>query len=276
MKQAVQFGDIVLSADSGFPSGENPVNGVVQLRMNNVSIDGTFDWSEILRVPADGRKAEKYALAHGDVLFNSTNSPELVGKTALFSGFKEPVVFSNHFLRIRINSEAADPGYVAGWLSFQWKCRRFENLCTRWVNQASVRKDDLLDLQMLLPELPEQRRVAKELEQTARLIRTRRYALELAETFLSAAFIELFGCLHENSKWTFAQLEENAEITSGVAKGQKYGDVQTVEVPYLRVANVQDGYLDLPVAERTFLPFLVMDIRMVARGRGDDFVQHRH
>jgi type I restriction enzyme S subunit len=41
------------------------------------------------------------------------------------------------------------------------------------------------------------------------------------------------------------QLEEHPEIVSGVAKGQKYGNSKTLEAPYLRVANVQDGYLDL-------------------------------
>jgi len=198
--RALQLGDIVLSADPGFASGENPASGVVQLRMNNVSTDGAIDWSEIRRVPANGRKAEKYALAPGDVVFNSTNSPDLVGKTALFSGFKEPVVFSNHFLRIRIVRETADPGYVARWFSFQWKRRTFENLCTRWVNQASVRKDDLLDLPMSLPELPEQRRVAARLEQADRLVRTREYALELTDTFLPAAFLELFGDPAENPR----------------------------------------------------------------------------
>ncbi len=105
--RTLQLRDIVLSADPGFASGENPPSGVAQLRMNNVSTDGAIDWSEIRRVPADGRKAERYALAPGDVVFNSTNSPDLVGKTALFSGFKEPVVFSNHFLRIRVQRAAA-------------------------------------------------------------------------------------------------------------------------------------------------------------------------
>ena len=53
--RTLQLGDIVLTADPGFASGENPANGVVQLRMNNVSTDRTIDWSEIRRVPADGR-----------------------------------------------------------------------------------------------------------------------------------------------------------------------------------------------------------------------------
>ena len=44
-----------------------------------------------------------------------------------------------------------------------------------------------------LPDLPEQRRIAGQLEQADRLRRTRRYALELTDTFLPAAFLELFG-----------------------------------------------------------------------------------
>jgi len=97
-----------------------------------------------------------------------------------------------------------------------------------------------------LPPLCEQKRIATLLSRAEHLRRTRRYALELTETFLPAAFIELFGDLQENErKWPFDHLEENAEIVSGVAKGQKYGDSKTLEVPYLRVANVQDGYLDL-------------------------------
>jgi restriction endonuclease S subunit len=214
--RALRLGDIVLSADPGFASGENPANGVVQLRMNNVSTEGAIDWSEIRRVPANGRKTERYALAPGDVVFNSTNSPDLVGKTALFSGFKEPVVFSNHFLRIRIEREAADPGYVARWLSFQWKRRTFENLCIRWVNQASVRKEDLLDLQMSLPELSEQQRIARQLDQADQLRRTRRYSLELTDSFVPAAFLEFFGDPVRNARgWSVHELAELATVERG-------------------------------------------------------------
>jgi type I restriction enzyme S subunit len=216
--------------------------------MNNVSPDGAFDWSEIRRVPADGRKAEKYALAPGDVVFNSTNSPDLVGKTALFSGFKEPIVFSNHFLRIRVDSEAADPGYVARWLSFQWKCRKFENLCTRWVNQASVRKGDLLDLQMSLPELSEQRRIAGRLEQANRLCRTRRYALELTDTLLPAAFLGPFGDPKQNpNEWPEQTLSAVCSKLSDGPFGSnlKSSDYRSSGVRVVRLQNIGVGeFLD--------------------------------
>jgi type I restriction enzyme S subunit len=56
------------------------------------------------------------------------------------------------------------------------------------VNQASVRKDDLLDLKVELPALSEQRRIAGRLEEADLLRRTRRYALQLTDTFLHEAF----------------------------------------------------------------------------------------
>ncbi|WP_177225001.1 restriction endonuclease subunit S [Variovorax sp. 770b2] len=45
--------------------------------------------------------------------------------------------------------------------------------------------------------------------------------------------------------WNLVRLKFLGQIRSGVAKGKKYGGTSMVEVPYLRVANVQDGYLDL-------------------------------
>ena len=60
----------------------------MQLRMNNVSTDGTLDLADTLRVPATKAQVAKYRLLDGDVLFNSTNSPELVGKTTVFTGIR--------------------------------------------------------------------------------------------------------------------------------------------------------------------------------------------
>jgi type I restriction enzyme S subunit len=111
---------------------------------------------------------------------------------------------------------------------------------------AEVNKEIVEEVEIPYCDLREQRRIAGELERADGLRRKRRYALELADTFLPAAFLQLFGDLIRNErKWDFRGLEETADIASGIAKGQKYGSRQTCEVPYLRVANVQDGYLNL-------------------------------
>ncbi len=76
-----------------------------------------------------------------DILFNSTNSPDLVGKTALFSGLDEQVVYSNHFLRLRADTSKVDPGYLARWLHYEYQHGVFKAMCRQWVNQATVAKE---------------------------------------------------------------------------------------------------------------------------------------
>jgi type I restriction enzyme, S subunit len=134
-----------------------------------------------------------------------------------------------------------DPDYLTHVLSF-YDVTKLVSGTTR----PKLTKGNAELIQIPLPSLSDQQRIAGQLEQTDRLRRTRRYALELTDTFLPAAFLQLFGDLRDNRrKWHFAELEANSEIVSGVAKGQKYRDRQTTAVPYLRVANVQDGHLDL-------------------------------
>ena len=114
-------------------------------------------------------------------------------------------------------------------------------LCTRWVNQASVRKDDLLDLSIELPELSEQRRIAERLAEADRLRRTRRYALELSDTFLPAAFLELFGDSRANPKtWDTVTMDEL--VIRGPQNGiYKPATAYGRGTPILRIDAFYDG-----------------------------------
>lgn len=159
----VRLGDLIHEAQSGFAVGERDPNGVIQLRMNNVTTSGTFDWSSFIRVPADSKAIDFYRLAPGDVLFNNTNSTELVGKSALFEGHAETIVYSNHFTRLRTNVEKLDPRFLALWLQDEWRHGIFADICNRWIGQSAVKNDKLLGLEIALPPLPEQRRIAARL-----------------------------------------------------------------------------------------------------------------
>ena len=156
----VKLGEVIDEAQPGFACGERDVNGVIQLRMNNVDTRGAVVWDEFIRVPADDGLVERFRLVEGDIVFNNTNSTELVGKTALFTGYAEPVVYSNHFTRLRVTKDQADPRYVAAWLNLQWQLRVFKNLCNRWIGQSAVKNDKLLALEVPIPPLKEQQRIA--------------------------------------------------------------------------------------------------------------------
>ncbi|GEM_PF-1267590 len=161
--RCVRLRDVISEAQSGFATSERLGGGIIQLRMNNVTTRGAFDWSSFIRVPAESNTLQRYSLRPGDVLFNNTNSTELVGKSALFVGYDEPIVFSNHFTRLRTDATALEPAFLARWLQQQWTQGLFAAICNRWVGQSAVQRDKLLALEIPLPPLDEQRYIAETL-----------------------------------------------------------------------------------------------------------------
>lgn len=156
----VRLGKLIAESQTGFACGLRDPQGVIQLRMNNVGARGAFVWDEVLRVPAEHATIARYRLVPGDVLFNNTNSTELVGKSALFEGYGEPVVFSNHFTRLRTRTDVLLPEILTVWLNLQRQAGVFAQICNRWIGQSAVKADKLLGMDFPLPSLSEQRRIA--------------------------------------------------------------------------------------------------------------------
>ncbi|MGH3836202.1 MAG: restriction endonuclease subunit S [Pseudonocardiaceae bacterium] len=242
------LGSVVTDAKLGFACGEQAEAGVFQIRMNNITKDGTLDLSKIRRIPRSIRNWENFQLRAGDVLFNATNSPELVGKTAVFEDCGEPTVFSNHFVRIRSDTKCLDSKFLARWLQLQFQKQVFQNMCRRWVNQATVGRDALLELKIPLPPLAEQRLIAKILERADALRTKRRETLARLDGLTQAIFIDMFGHPVSNPYGIpLTRLGEVGRLDRGVSKhrprnasdllGGPYPLVQTGEV-----ANC-DGYI---------------------------------
>jgi len=103
-----------------------------------------------------------------------------------------------------------------------------------------------LETPIPLPPLPVQERIVQVLQTGSEIRRKRQEALQLADAILPASFIVMFGDPnHNHDEFQWLPLGQIADIRSGVTKGRKLGAKDTGEVPYLRVANVQDGFLDL-------------------------------
>lgn len=243
--------DMLVEAKPGFASGDDPPEGIFQFRMNNITTEGQLDFTKRRLVPRDARNIDNYFVEAGDVLFNATNSPELVGKSAYFPGLPEPAVFSNHFLRLRPRKDQLDGRFLARWLNRQFKRRVFEGMCRQWVNQATVGREALLSLRFPVPPLSDQRRIAEVLDRAEALRAKRRAALAQLDSLTQAIFIEMFGDPVTNPKgWPDSKpLGEIADIVSGVTKGRNLEGKATRTVPYLAVLNVQDRALNLSVVK---------------------------
>lgn len=97
-----------------------------------------------------------------------------------------------------------------------------------------------------VPPLPEQRRIVDLLSRAEGIVRLRREAEKKAAELIPALFLDIFGDPARNPKgWPVESLDSVANIISGATKGRRFDPSEAIELPYMRVANVKDGHLDL-------------------------------
>lgn len=241
------LGEISTEIVSGIACGKaNAIaDGVLHLRPFSVTPDGNLSVSNAPRIPANVIPNGRLGFQAGDILFNNTNSVELVGKSAVFSAPLE-ASFSNHMTRVRVDAAKADPRYVQAFLHHLYHQRFFEGRATRWVGQAAFGTAQLKAVEIPLPPLEEQRRIVGLLDRAVEIRRRADAARAKARAIIPALFLDLFGDPAATPKgWPTRALVELADIGSGLTKGRKLNGAPTVPTPYLRVANVQADRLDL-------------------------------
>ncbi len=228
--------DILEAAQLGFACGARDPSGIVQLRMNNVTPDGEMRWDELVRVPPPGNM-DSYLLNSGDVLFNNTNSVELVGKTALFCGYSEPVVFSNHFTRLQARRDVILPEFLAFWLRLRWNEGLFAEGCNRWVGQAAFNRNKLMSVQIPLPSLLEQRRIVAVLDEQLAEVDRARAAVEAqlgAARALPEAFLREVFDGPEAKKWPRRSLGSIGDIVTGNTPPRKEAAHYGGNIPWIK------------------------------------------
>jgi type I restriction enzyme S subunit len=246
---ASPLADVLIDAKPGFACGDDPQDGVFQFRMNNVTTEGEFDFSKKRRVPRETGHLDTYLLQAGDVLFNATNSPELVGKSAFFPGYEEPAVFSNHFLRLRPRPDRLDGRFLARWLMLQFQRRVFQGMCRQWVNQATVGRDSLLGMHLPVPPLAQQQRIAETLDRAESLRAKRRSALAQLDTLTQSLFLDLFGDPATNPRgWPLVPIHEIGTVITGNTPSRDKAEYFGSAIEWIKSDNINTPYYYLTKA----------------------------
>jgi len=158
-----KVGEVAKSIKPGFASGKHNKlgNGIPHLRPMNINTKGEIDLSTVKYV----MPKQNIFLKKGDVLFNNTNSPELVGKTA-FINQDNRLAYSNHMTRIEVNKRLIEPKWLSIWLHYLFFRGYFKFYCTKHVNQASINTKFLSNNVFVpLPPLNEQKRIVAKIEE---------------------------------------------------------------------------------------------------------------
>jgi len=113
----VSMGDVVVETQYGTSSKANSDrDGLPVLRMNNITKFGRIDVESLKWCPLEHQEVAKFTVRRGDLLFNGTNTPELVGKTAVWDR-DDVYAFAGYLIRVRFDEEQVLPEYVSGFLN---------------------------------------------------------------------------------------------------------------------------------------------------------------
>ncbi len=143
-------------------------SGVPVLRMGNL-VDGRLRLDNLKFLPNDHREFPSLFLEDGDVLFNRTNSAELVGKAAVYRGELEPCSFASYLIRVRVTSRYR-PELLVYFLSSSLGRAWVRSVVSQQVGQANVNGTKLKQLTVPVPPPEEQEEICTVVEQQLRLV----------------------------------------------------------------------------------------------------------
>lgn len=132
------------------------------VKMNNITMGGRLIISDLVFVSASAEDAQRYKVEPGDLLFNTRNSVELVGKVAIAKEVPAGTIYNSNIMRLRLGGVKAE--FVCYQMCSKIFRSRMERVKKATTSVAAVYAKDLLPLPLALPPLVEQERIVAEVE----------------------------------------------------------------------------------------------------------------
>lgn len=152
--------ELCTSLKYGTSKKSNPEGSVVVLRMGNLQ-NGEIDWSNLMYTD-DKDDIEKYLLKKGDVLFNRTNSPELVGKTSVYRG-EYPAIYAGYLIKLDYGKDI-----IGEYLNYMMNSTKAKHYCytvkTDGVSQSNINAKKIGAFEIPVPTIEEQQEIVNILD----------------------------------------------------------------------------------------------------------------
>lgn len=152
------IGEICSSLKYGTSKKSSDDGEVVVLRMGNLQ-NGEIDWSN-LAYTSDEEDIKKYLLKSGDVLFNRTNSPELVGKTSIYRG-EMPAIYAGYLIKLDYEKNIVVGDYLNYYLNSSKAKEYYMQVKTDGVSQSNINAKKIGEFEIPLPTLSEQHEIVR-------------------------------------------------------------------------------------------------------------------
>ena len=164
------IGQLLKSANYG--TSEKSSTDILQypvLRMNNITYEGGWDFTSLKYMDMSEKDEEKYLVESGDILFNRTNSKELVGKTAVYREDK-PMAYAGYLVRARCN-EKGNPDYISAFMNSKYGKQTLQSMCKSIVGMANINAQEFQKIKIAKPLVELQNEYSEKVGKIQALIR---------------------------------------------------------------------------------------------------------
>ena len=165
--------------------GEFPI-----LRMNNITYSGEIDYKDLKYIELSDSEKEKFLLKKGELLFNRTNSKELVGKTGLFN-LDIPMAFAGYLIRIK-PSNLIHSKFLLFFMNSEFMKKLLYNKAKNIVGMANINAKELEDFSIILPPIELQNKFAERIEKIEKLSFEIEEAIKEAENLYNSLISKYF------------------------------------------------------------------------------------
>lgn len=148
---------------SGVAKGKKGLKAPIEvpyLRVANVQ-DGHIDLTEVKTIEIEQDKLERYSLKYGDVLMNEGGDYDKLGRGDVWLGQIEPCLHQNHVFAVRPNQDIIDSFFLAALAASNYGKTYFLSCAKRSTNLASINSTQIKEFPVLVPPLPEQKKIAQ-------------------------------------------------------------------------------------------------------------------
>ncbi len=161
------------------------------LRMNNITYSGELDLRDTKRIDIPDSELDKCTVRRGDVLFNRTNSKELVGKTCVYNR-DELMVLAGFVIRVRVN-ERIRSEVLSAFLNMDFSKRMLIGMCKTAIGQANINAKELQNIDLYIPPIELQDQFVTLKNKIDQQKQTVQQSLEKLELMKKALMQEYFG-----------------------------------------------------------------------------------
>ena len=189
--EVVKIRDIV--TDVRYGTSKPAVEGgrYPYLRMNNLTVDGGLDLSDLKYIDIPDNEIEKCVVRKGDILFNRTNSIDLIGKTAVFN-LLDDMVIAGYIIRIRLNNQIL-PDVFSQYMNLEAMKKVLRGMAKGAVNQANINAQELQSIKVYIPNMELQKQYVEFKEEIDKSRSRIQKSLEASQELFDSLMQEYFG-----------------------------------------------------------------------------------